>query len=177
MGEYTSSLSNKGCDISPEDENYKQELLNVVKSFRTFDAALDEFIVQKGYSGDIADIDAKVKFIKEQFDRAGVPLETRILRGWFQRHTQADKREIAIKFCFAFQLTLQEARESDKLFEHCAEIDEAARSRMELIVPELAKQYGVTEQLKVENQMEWVRQMNACKAQAEEVVKAELIYD
>ena len=48
---------------------------------------------------------------------------------------------------------------------------------MELIVPELAKQYGVTEQLKVENQMEWVRQMNACKAQAEEVVKAELIYN
>ena len=66
---------------------------------------------------------------------------------------------------------------SDKLFEHCAEIDEAARSRMELIVPELAKQYGVTEQLKAENQMEWVRQMNACKAQAEEVVKAELIYN
>ena len=65
---------------------------------------------------------------------------------------------------------------SDKLFEHCAEIDEAARNRMELIVPELAKQYGVTEQLKAENQMEWVRQMNACKAQAEEVVKAELIY-
>ena len=66
---------------------------------------------------------------------------------------------------------------SDKLFEHCAEIDEAARSRMELIVPELAKQYGVTEQLKAENQMEWVRQMNACKAQAEEIVKFELIYD
>ena len=66
---------------------------------------------------------------------------------------------------------------SDRLFEHCAEIDEAARSRMELIVPELAKQYGVTEQLKAENQMEWVRQMNACKAQAEEVVKAELIYN
>ena len=64
---------------------------------------------------------------------------------------------------------------SDRLFEHCAEIDEAARSRMELIVPELAKQYGVTEQLKAENQMEWVRQMNACKAQAEEVVKAELM--
>ena len=66
---------------------------------------------------------------------------------------------------------------SDKLFEHCAEIDEAARSHVELIVPELAKRNGVTEQLKAENQMEWVRQMNACKAQAEEVVKAELIYD
>ena len=66
---------------------------------------------------------------------------------------------------------------SDKLFEHCAEIDETARNRMELIVPELVKRNGVTEQLKAENQMEWVRQMNACKAQAEEVVKFELIYD
>ena len=66
---------------------------------------------------------------------------------------------------------------SDKLFEHCAEIDEAAQNRMELIVRSLAEQNGVTEQLKAENQMEWVRQMNACKAQAEEVVKFELIYD
>ena len=49
---------------------------------------------------------------------------------------------------------------SDRLFEHCAEIDEAAQNRMELIVPQLAKQYGVTERLKAENQMEWVRQMN-----------------
>ena len=61
--------------------------------------------------------------------------------------------------------------------QYCAEIDEAARNRMELIVPELAKRNGVTEQLKAENQIEWVRQMNACKAQAEEVVKAELISD
>ena len=61
--------------------------------------------------------------------------------------------------------------------QYCTKIDEAARNRMELIMPELAKQYDVAEQLKAENQMEWVRQMNACKAQAEEVVKTELIYD
>jgi len=61
--------------------------------------------------------------------------------------------------------------------QYCAKIDEAARNRMGLVVPELAKRNGVTEQLKAENQMEWVRQMNACKAQAEEIVKAELIYD
>ena len=61
--------------------------------------------------------------------------------------------------------------------QYCAKIDEAARNRMELIVPELAEQNGVTEQLKAENQMEWVRQMNACKAQAEEIVKAKLIYN
>lgn len=65
---------------------------------------------------------------------------------------------------------------SEKLYAHCAEIESAARTRLELIVPELAKRYGVTEKLKAENQLEWVRQMNACKAQAEEIIKSELIY-
>ena len=60
--------------------------------------------------------------------------------------------------------------------QYCAEIVEAG-NRMEQIVPELVKRNGVTEKLKAENQMEWVRQMNACKAQAEEIVKIELIYD
>ena len=89
----------------------------------------------------------------------------------------SEAREDDENFKNAVDLLFNELVLSDKLFEHCAEIDEAARNRMELIVRSLAKQYGVTEQLKAENQMEWVRQMNACKAQAEEVVKAELIYD
>ena len=38
--------------------------------------------------------------------------------------------------------------------QYCAKIDEAARNRMELIMRSLAKQNGVTEQLKAENQME-----------------------
>ena len=77
-------------------------------------------------------------------------------------------------------ISVQKKRAADSwvyVRQYCAKIDEAARSRMELIVRSLAEQNGVTEQLKAENQMEWVRQMNACKAQAEEVVKAELIYD
>ena len=61
--------------------------------------------------------------------------------------------------------------------QYCAKIDEAALNRMKLIVRSLAEQNGVIEKLKAENQMEWVRQMNACKAQAEEIVKAELIYN
>ena len=48
---------------------------------------------------------------------------------------------------------------------------------MELIVPELAKRNGVTEKLKAANQLEWVRQMNACNAQAEVIIKFELIYN
>ena len=65
---------------------------------------------------------------------------------------------------------------NETLYEHCAEIEETAKKRMEIIVPQLAKAYGVTEQLKAENQIEWVRQMNACVAQAEEAIKGELIY-
>ena len=89
----------------------------------------------------------------------------------------SEAREDDENFKNAVDLLFNELVLSDKLFEHCAEIDEAARNRMELIVRSLAEQNGVTEQLKADNQMEWVRQMNACKAQAEEIVKAELIYD
>lgn len=65
---------------------------------------------------------------------------------------------------------------SEKLYEHCAEIDAAARSRIDLIIPELAKSAGATEELKAADPMKWVGLMNACKAQAEEIVKYELIY-
>ena len=61
--------------------------------------------------------------------------------------------------------------------QYCAEIDEAARKLMELIVPELVKRNGGTEMLQAENQMDWVGQMNACNEQAEDVVKAEWLYD
>lgn len=111
MGEYTRFLSAREHDISPEDENYRQELLEVAQSFRTFDAALDEFLVQKGYSGDISDTEAKVDFIKGKFNKAGIGIESRILRGWFRNHVQADSRDVAFKFCFAFELTMEETRD------------------------------------------------------------------
>ena len=44
------------------------------------------------------------------------------------------------------------------------------------LVKEYADRQGITEQLKTENQMEWVGRMNNCKAQAEEVVMTDLIY-
>ena len=65
---------------------------------------------------------------------------------------------------------------SETLYEHCAEVESAAKSRMNIILPKLMEYYGVTEKLKAENQIEWVRQMNACVAQAEEAIKGELIY-
>lgn len=65
---------------------------------------------------------------------------------------------------------------SEKLHEHCAEIDATARRRLDLIMPELAKNAGATEELKAKDQLAWVGLMNACRAQAEEIIKFELIY-
>ena len=65
---------------------------------------------------------------------------------------------------------------SEKLHEHCAEIDEAARSRIDLIMPQLARSAGATEALKATDPMKWVGLMNACREQAEEIAKFELIY-
>ena len=63
------------------------------------------------------------------------------------------------------------------LFMHLAEIDQACNERMETIVSAMAKQEGVTEALKVADQMEWVRRMNSIRNRAEEIVLTELVYE
>jgi hypothetical protein len=76
----------------------------------------------------------------------------------------------------AHPITFSDMVLTETLYEHCAEVEATAKKRMDIILPRLMEYYGVTEQLKAENQIEWVRQMNACVAQAEETIKAELIY-
>ena len=65
---------------------------------------------------------------------------------------------------------------SERLFDHCAGIESAAEEMLDLLVSRLVERNGVTERLKAEDQMEWVRQMNLCRSQAEEVVLSDLIY-
>ena len=65
---------------------------------------------------------------------------------------------------------------TEKLYPHLIEIDEAANSRLEQMIPELAKAAGATESLKASDPMRWVGLMNTCKAQAEEILMAELIH-
>ena len=64
---------------------------------------------------------------------------------------------------------------TEKLYPHLIEIDETAQSRLEQMMPQLAKDAGATEQLKARDPMRWVGLMNTCKAQAEEILLAELI--
>ena len=65
----------------------------------------------------------------------------------------------------------------ETLYPHLREIDQTARERLEQMMPELAKEAGATEVLKASDPMKWVGLMNTCKAQAEEILKAELIYN
>ena len=64
---------------------------------------------------------------------------------------------------------------SEKLYPHLLEIDETAQSRLEQMMPQLTKEVGATEELKASDPMKWVGLMNTCKAQAEEILMAELI--
>lgn len=63
------------------------------------------------------------------------------------------------------------------LWPHLHEIEEAAQSRIDLMLPKLAAEAGATEALKAADPMKWTGLMNSCKAQAEEVVLSELIYN
>ena len=65
---------------------------------------------------------------------------------------------------------------TEKLYPHLIEIDETAQSRLEQMMPQLAKDAGATEQLKASDPMRWVGLMNTLKAQVEEIILTELIY-
>ena len=59
---------------------------------------------------------------------------------------------------------------------HLEEVDAQANRMMDKLTEQLKVLNGVTEQMKAEDQMKWVGLMNACRAQAEEIAKFELIY-
>ena len=63
-----------------------------------------------------------------------------------------------------------------RLDEHLHEIDDAAQKRMDQLMQQMAETAGITEELKAREPMRWVGEMNAIKAQAEEMILEELIY-
>lgn len=65
---------------------------------------------------------------------------------------------------------------SGKLNSHLHDVEKQAQNRMELLVRQMAKAQGITEQLKADNQMEWVGRMNNIRYAAEEIICRELIY-
>ena len=65
---------------------------------------------------------------------------------------------------------------SGKLQSHLADLEEEAQSLFLRLVKQYAKREGITEQLKAENPMEWVRRMNNIRSRVTEVVNAEVVF-
>ena len=65
---------------------------------------------------------------------------------------------------------------SGKLKEHLLMIEEQAETRFDLLVEQMAEREGVTERLKAQAQMLWVRKMNNIRARVKEIVREEIIY-
>ena len=62
------------------------------------------------------------------------------------------------------------------LYQHCAQIDTQAQQMFTTIVSQRTKSENITEELKFQNQLKWVRRMNSIQERANEIVCNELIY-
>lgn len=87
---------------------------------------------------------------------------------WVWRHEEYLRQHRHITY-----MTLLTSGELDA---YLAQIETQASEMMAMLIAQLAEQEGITEQLKAENQLEWVRWMNCIKARAKEIVSATLIY-
>ena len=95
--------------------------------------------------------------------------EQRFIGVWGQRHLRYLK-----EYRRSVYLNLLT---SGRLNSYLADIEEQAQERFERIVDQMKQAQGITEQLKAENQMEWVVRMNNIQTCAREAVNAELIYN
>ena len=65
---------------------------------------------------------------------------------------------------------------SGELSSYLAKLDKQAEEQLALIIRQMQETEGVTEALKAENQLEWVRRMNSIRNRAEEIIQKELIF-
>ena len=62
-----------------------------------------------------------------------------------------------------------------KMYQHCVEVEKQANEMFDMLVEQMKEAEGVIEQLKEENQMEWVQRMGNIEARAREIICEELI--
>lgn len=87
---------------------------------------------------------------------------------WGQRHLRYIKQHHKVRYVNLLT--------SGKLNEHLADIDNQAEDMFFRLVKQMADREGVTEQLKKDNQMEWVARMNNIRSRAIEIINADLIF-
>ena len=63
-----------------------------------------------------------------------------------------------------------------KLTDHLNQVDKEVREKAEILMEQMAVQWGVTEELKMQDQMAWVGRMNNIRACAEEIILKKIVY-
>ena len=63
-----------------------------------------------------------------------------------------------------------------KLYQHCADVENQARAMYDTLIEQMKEAEGVTEQLKEENQLEWIQRIGNIQQRATEVVSNEIIF-
>lgn len=63
-----------------------------------------------------------------------------------------------------------------KLYQHCAEVEKQANEMFELLIEQMKESESVTEELKEQDQMEWVQRMGNIQARAREIINKEIIF-
>lgn len=136
MGAYSDDLEQSRYEIYPDDEDYMEKLCAVAEGFRSFDAALDSYLEERGLlpsgsqagaeitaaaripeeEGAAADAEMpdaawkrerSIRVLRERFAAAGVPAP-RNLRKWYSEHKRIERRT-ALQLCFALELDPEEA--------------------------------------------------------------------
>ena len=87
---------------------------------------------------------------------------------WGQRHLRYIKQHHKVRYTNLLT--------NGKLNGYLAEIDKQAEDMLFRLVKQMAERESVTEQLKAENQMEWVARMNNIHSRATEIVNYDIIY-
>lgn len=87
---------------------------------------------------------------------------------WGQRHKEYLKENHKLMY---YNLLTQ-----GKLNSYLHDVDVRAKEMYDTLIKQLAENEGITEQLKAENQMDWVGRMNNIRSRATEIVNTELIY-
>ena len=96
-------------EILTDDDDYIEKLEEIATLFRTFDKALDSFIINHGYVGDLADDSKKISFITDKLKEAGVPIP-RNIKKWYSEQLRIE-RKTAFQICFAFGLDVDEVND------------------------------------------------------------------
>ncbi len=63
-----------------------------------------------------------------------------------------------------------------RLYDNLHQTDVQAQHLLDTMIPQMAEDAGVTEQLKMADQMRWVGMMNAIKTQVEDIIWSEIVY-